>query len=173
MNAITPVSWSRRSVWLRRLLGISALLGGIAALVIGEIGLLTRNRTAIAVYSKNAKHFELTASSGRVVAVCITNWWTDEELGFERGPRPTAMDPTKWIGFETEAEWRFAALSLSKGRFHPPLIDMTNVVFTPHFQRGTPLRFVVCVVPAWFPCLICLLPASLWIFFRRRIVVAA
>lgn len=167
MNSVatsTPSKPTKRRI----VLGIVAVLGLIAMLVLIELWVITRNGTNIFHFSKNAQHFETHVGGGRLFVFHISNWWTDTPPQVSGANEPPPLDLRNWIGFDVESESRIAGCSHVTGIFHPPLIDMTNVVITPHFQRGESFRFRAWIFPIWIPCVVCALPCVLWMTARRR-----
>ena len=152
----------------RIILGIVSVTGLVAMSVLIELWVITRNWTNIFHFSKNAQHFEIHAGGGHLFVFHVSNWWTDTAPQVSGDSEPPRLDLRTWIGFDVERESRIAGCSYVTGIYHPPLIDMTNVVITPHFQRGKSLRFRAWVLPMWIPCVACALPAVWWIIVRRR-----
>lgn len=168
MDAASPSNSSKPAKWRHRALGLVAILGFISMCALVEVWILTRNGIVIVSFSKSAQHFELHAGRGHLFAFHISNWWTDSELDVAGGPMPPELNLKAWIGFDIESESRFATCTYATGVYRAPLIDMTNVVITPHFQRGKSLRFRVCLIPIWIPCVVCAIPTVWWLVRRRR-----
>lgn len=168
MNAASPSVSSKTAKCRQRILGLVAVLGLIAMAMLIELWIVTIKWTNIFHVSKNAQHFRIYAGGGHLIVFHISNWWTDTKPQFDGAREPPNLNLREWIGLDIESESRFAACYFAAGVYHPPLIDMTNVVITPHFQRGKSLRFRAWLFPIWIPCVACALPSVWWLVRRRR-----
>ena len=168
MNPTTTSASSKSAKWRRRLLGLAAVIGLISMAALINLWIETRDWTNVVSYSKNAQHFEIRVGGGYFIGFHISNWWTDTEFQFDGDTKAPNLNPRQWIGFDVQSETHFTPFHFASGEYHHGLIDMTNVVFAPHYQQGKSLRFKVCWFPIWIPCVACALP-SLWWLVRRRL----
>lgn len=150
------------------LLGTIAVLGLLVMSLLIDLWIVTRDWTNVFHFSKNSHHVEIQVGAGHLILFHISNWWTDSAAQVDGISQPPNLKLREWVGFDIESDSRFAACYFANGIYHPPLIDMSNIVFTPHFVRGKPCRFRVCIVPIWIPLLLCALPSLGWLARRKR-----
>lgn len=168
MVATSPIGSPKPRKWRRRTLLLAAIIGFVSACVLVEIWIVTRNWTNIYSFSKHAHHLELRAGAGHLIIVHASNWWTDtapQHYGDNVAPN---LNLDEWIGFDVQSTSRFASCQFATGEYHPPLIDESKVVFSPHFHRGESVRFKVWLIPIWIPTVVCALPGVWWLIQRRQ-----